>query len=324
MRVENPESKRINPFREIYDNMDFKTVLQHKKQLPRFPYLVDLELTNNCNLRCIFCGQQAMTRERGFLTEEIFHKVIDECAIHKTPVRLIRWGEPTLHPKVIDYCSYIKSKGLFLHMTTNGLLLTENKVKSLLEVGLDSIIFSFQGATKEQYEIMRQNDQYETLKANILMLVKVRGDSPKPYIHISSTVTNESQQEINDFVKYWISVVDEVGIGKTNLSHLSSHQIKSFESFGKIELLKKQETIKKEHIPCSEVYQKLSVDWDGKVTCCCGDFDNLLTVGNISESSLSSIWAKSKKLNIFRELLDSNSHQCLTLCHDCYPAYDEF
>ncbi len=320
----NPGSKRKNPFRKIYDGKDFKTVLRHKEQLPSFPYLIDIELTNYCNLKCIFCGQQSMKRPKGFMSEEIFKKIVDECFQFGTPIRFIRWGEPFLHPKIIDFFKYAKSKGLLVHVTNNGLAIKEGQMKAIVDLGVDSLIFSFQGATKEQYELMRNNKRYDELKANILQVVKVRGSKGKPFIHISNTVTNESKAEIENFISNWGRIVDSIGFGKTNLYHSSSHQIKSFETIGKLELLKKQETITKYYRPCAEVYQKLSVDWDGKVTCCCGDFDNFLVVGNINESRLSSIWNNSKELKIFRGLLDKNLHRCLTLCSTCYHAYDEF
>lgn len=328
MMFKNPNSRRENPFRKIYDNEEFKSVLQHKDdKIPKFPYLVDVEVTNHCNLKCIFCGQQAMTRHKGFMSDEILKKVVDECARHNTPIRFIRWGEPFLHPKIIDFCKYIKSKGLLLHITNNGLAINENHIRSLIEVEIDSIIFSFQGATKEQYELMRNNHRYDELKANILKMVELRGDKEKPFIHISSSMTNETEEEIESFVNYWGHIVDAVGIGKTNLSRLSSHQIKSFETIGKLEFLKKQETIKKEYRPCTEVYQKLSVDWDGKVTCCCSDFDNFLVVGDViqqSKSTFFDIWNNNRELKIFRELLDKNMHKCLTLCSTCYHTYEEF
>src|SRR3990172_1553494 len=302
MKFENPNSTRTNPFNDVYDNTEFRTILKHKDTLPKFPYLCDVELTNYCNLKCIFCGQQGMTRDSGFMSEEVFKKVVDECSQYNTPIRLIGFGEPFLHPKIIDFCKYVKSKGLPLHITTNGLLIKEHDMKALIDTEVDSIIFSFQGATKEQYEIMRQNNQYAKLEANILTLIRLRGDSPKPFIHISSTMTDESQKEIDNFVNYWIRIVDTVGTGKTNLSQLSAHQITSFEAIGKLEVLKKQEMINKYYRPCTEVYQKLKIDWDGKVACCCGDFDNLLTVGDITVSSLADIWNNSKELTIFREL----------------------
>jgi len=324
MRFENPNSKRINPFRKVYDAEKFKTVLQHKEDLPKFPYLVDIELTNNCNLRCIFCGQQAMKREKGFISEKTFKKVVDECAEYGTPIRLIRWGEPFLHPKIVDFIKYVKSKGLILHITNNGLAIKEDHIRSVIELGLDSIIFSFQGAMKEQYEIMRCNNKYDELKANILTMVRLRGDREKPFIHISSTMTNEGKEDVAKFINYWGNIVDSVGVGKTNLSKLSAAQIKSFESINKIEDLKKQETIKKVYKPCTEVYQKLSVDWDGKVACCCNDYDNFLEVGSMDQSSLFDIWNNSKDLTLIREMLSKNRHKSLTLCSVCYHTYEEF
>ena len=320
----NPNSKREGPFRKVYGSEQFRTVLQNKDNLPEFPYLVDIELTNHCNMKCIFCVQQGMRRPKGFISEKVFREVLDECAEYNTPVRFIRLGEPFLHPEIIDFCKYVKSKDILLHITTNGLAATEKVMKDLIDIGVDSLIFSFQGATKEQYELMRNTNRYDELKANLLKVVELRGDKEKPFIHISSTMTDESEEEIEGFVNYWGHIVDSVGIGKTNLSLLSGSQIKGFETIGKLEILKRQETIKKCYRPCKEVYQKLCVDWDGKVTCCCGDYDNLLTVGDVTKSTLFNIWNNSREVKTYRELLDTNMHRSLTLCSTCYHAYEDF
>lgn len=320
----NLNSKRENPFRKIYDAKEYKNVLQYKDNLPKFPYLVDLEPTNNCNLRCIFCGQQAMTRKRGFMSEDTLKKVVDECVEYGTPIRFIGYGEPFLHPKIIDFVKYIKSKGLLIHITSNGLAMKKGQIKSLLDHGLDSMLFSFQGATKEQYEVMRCNDKYDELKANIIEMVKLRADKEKPFIHISSTMTNETEEDIKRFVDYWTTIADSVGIGKTSLFRVPTHQIKSIESIVKIEHLKKQSTIRKIYRPCTEVYQKLSVDWEGIVSCCCNDFDNSLEVGKLGQSSLSDIWNNSKELRLVREMLDINMYKSLTLCSVCYHSYEDF
>lgn len=320
----NPVSYRENSFMRIYESEAFKRSLWHKDGMPDFPHIVDIELTNCCNLNCIFCGQQAMSRPKGFMSEGVFKKIVDECLLYNTPVRFIRWGEPFLHPKIDDFCKYVKSKGLMLHITNNGLAIKESHMEMLVKLEVDSIIFSFQGATKEQYEIMRNNFRYGELKDNIFKLIEIRGGREKPFIHISSTMTNETKEVIDTFVNNWAHVVDSVGIGKTNLSRLSAAQIKTCEAASVIETLKKQETIEKRYKPCIEVYQKLNVDWDGRVSCCAADFDHFLTVGDIKEVSLSNIWNNSRELKIFRELLDKNLHRCLTLCSTCYHTYEEF
>jgi len=324
MIFENKTSQRENPFRQVYDSGEFKNVLKNRDNIRNFPYLVDAELTNCCNLNCIFCSQQAMTRQVGFMPEGVLKKIADECKQHNAPIRFIRWGEPFLHPKLTDFCDYIKAKGLLLHITNNGLAIKQRHMRALVELGVDSLIFSFQGVTKKEYGIMRNNRLFDKLCDNIRKMVKIRGDKDKPFIHISSTVTYEGEKKIKEFGNYWSSIVDSVGIGKTNLSRLSDGQIKSFETRDRLKLLKKKETVEKFYRPCTEVYQKLSVDWDGKVSCCCGDYNNYLNVGDVNESGLSDIWNKSKRLSIFRELLDKNLHRSLTLCSTCFHTYEKF
>lgn len=168
---------------------------------------------------------------------------------------------------------------------------------------------------------------YDRLVNNILKLVEIRGSKKKPFIHISTTITSETKEEVEAFVKYWGSIVDSVGVGRTNLSWLTLPHIRSNvrpEILKKLEKLKKQETIRKVYRPCTEVYQKLSVDWDGLVTCCCGDFDRFMTVGDLRRDSLYNIWNKSERLKLFRRMLDLGMHRSLTLCSTCYHTYEEF
>ena len=156
------------------------------------------------------------------------------------------------------------------------------------------------------------------------MIVKERGEEEKPYIHVSCTITNESKSQVNKFIKYWGNIADSVGVGKTNLSRFNLAQIKKFKNIGKFEEIKKQETIKKVYKPCKEVYQKLSVDWDGKVSACCGDYDQYLTVGDTNKQALEKIWNKSEKLKAIRVLLDKGCFRSLALCSTCFHTYEEF
>ncbi len=317
----NPRSNRKNIFRTVYDNPHFKNVLKEEDSLPKFPFLVDIEITNHCNLKCVFCGQRLMTREKGYISEELFKKAVDECDRYGTPVRLIRWGESFLHPQIMSFISYVKTeKAIPLHVTTNGLCLNEAISRQLVELKLDSIIFSLQGATPKEYGIMRNNNRYEELKVNILKLVQIRGDKEQPYIQISTTVMDESENEIEDFVNYWGSIVDFISLGKTNLAYIRQLQDPQDEAIKGIEKLKTRETIEKVYLPCKEVYQKLSVNYDGTVSACCADFDNTMVVGDLKSANLEEIWNGSPSLKAFRLLLDKMQHSSLTLCKLCYPT----
>jgi len=297
-------------FKELYNSKDYRDVLKNKPSL--FPFIIDVELTNHCNFNCVFCGQREMKREKGFMSTKMFKEIVEECRLWKVPIRLIRWGEPLLHPNIVEYCQHIKDNNLPLHITTNGSMLTDEMIEAFVEMGVDSIIFSMQGATKKGYEQMRGN-HYELLEENIEKLFVARGRKKKPYIQITSTMTNETKEEIKAFIDYWEKTVDEVSIGKTNLSRVKVSPE-----------LKKQETIKKEYRPCTEVYQKLSVDWDGKVSCCCADWDRFMTVGDLSENTLQEIWGSSKRLKAFRKILDAMGHKKLEMCKKCYHTYKDF
>ncbi len=105
---------------------------------------------------------------------------------------------------------------------------------------------------------------------------------------------------------------------------LDFRKIKSHDVALKLEKVKQRETVKKVYRPCKEIYRQLSLDWNGMVTGCCGDYDDYLTVDSIDNATLNEIWNTSKKLMFFRGLLDRNMHRSLTLCSTCYFAYDEF
>jgi radical SAM protein with 4Fe4S-binding SPASM domain len=278
---------RENPFSEIYRSKEYKF---GKNPMPM---IVDIEMTNHCNLQCKMCDRERMTRPMGYMPESIFHKVAGECS--KTALRFIGWGEPFLHPKIIDYLEYAKSP---THVTTNGQVITEEQMRGIVRIGLDSIIFSFQGTTPQGYKEMRGAD-YEKLKRNILKLIEIRGDKKKPFIHISSTMTNESGDNVSAFINDW-DMVDSVGIGKTNLHKTTG-----------------------DYRPCTEVWHKLTVKWDGQVSACCADYDNTLVVGNIKDNTLKEIW-EGEQLRAIRTLLSNGRHRNLTLCKDCFYAYADF
>lgn len=127
-------SVKVNPFEETYKT--YKT----DKQLD-FPCMVDVELTNYCNLNCPYCptGNKTAKRPKGYMTGNVWSIILKELSERKTPVRFVRWGEPTLHPKLYDWIKQAHDAGLLTHINTNGIDLDIDKI---CESGLDSIKYS--------------------------------------------------------------------------------------------------------------------------------------------------------------------------------------
>lgn len=68
-------------------------------------------------------------------------------------MRLFLHGEPLLPPQIVNMMSYAKSKDLSLHLTTNGMLLDQDKTEVILRSGInwaDHITFSILGDSREK------------------------------------------------------------------------------------------------------------------------------------------------------------------------------
>lgn len=314
---------RLNPFDLIYRNPSFANPLKDLRKMMNFPRILDVELTNYCNMDCPFCTQQIMQRKKGYMSDEVFCKVLKEAAENNCAIRFIRWGEPFLHKNILRFIEDAKNRGILVHVTTNGLLLNKNICRRLVELELDSIIFSMQGATPEGYNKMRNTQLYGLLEKNIFMLIETRKNKDKPFVKITSTMTSETDDEIALFKEKWLAKVEYVECGKTNLSLLDYGRFKDEKNRALYFKLKKQEAIKKAYRDCNEVWHKLAVNWDGGVSACCKDYENTLLVGDIKNESLQKIWSK-PPINKIRKMLLDKRHEELSPCSECFHSYERF
>ncbi len=111
------------------------------------PWILQLEVTNDCNQNCSICMRRTSTRRVGYLEIENFKKLpiseFKEISFHG-------WGEPFLHPKLFEMIDYAASYGVKTSLITNGTLL-DKRLDELLESKLNSIafgIFSLNGKAR--------------------------------------------------------------------------------------------------------------------------------------------------------------------------------
>lgn len=322
--------KRINPFQEIYRKCNSGTNLEKyeaclKKEI-EWPRYIDIELTNNCNIHCYMCpvGTKAMKRERGFMSLETVEKICDEIKRGKIAgVRLIRWGEPTIHPRFLEILKMLKETNCYIHFNTNGIFLNESMMESIVDLQIDSIKFSFQGVDRHSYEEMRSGSDWERILENIIRLNQIRGEKEKPYIQISTTIIDEDQKRVEHFKKWAEQWSDYCNIGKTEMVHLRVEDMEiSDERKQQFMRLRDRESQNKCHLGnCPEVYDKLSINWDGQVTACCGDWDNQLLVGDIYKDSLKTIFANERMRRI-QKLISENQYDKIPICRTCFECIE--
>lgn len=291
----------VNPFSLIYRSKAYSKPYAYP--LAEFPLIVDIEVTNDCNLDCLMCSRQIMTREVGYMNYALFSQLINEVYRVGSAIRLIRWGEPFLHPEIYSMIAYTRYLGIPVHVTTNGLA-PNFSPSEILDSKLSSITFSFQGTNKEEYQHIRNNKGYDLLVSRIRELVSLRETSglDYPYVQVTTTILDESEEQVKGFSEYWKGIVDGVDFWYTSLD-----RIKGKERVSRLIHRQIKKVVAKNHaLRCKEVLTKLSVNWNGDVTACCGDYDGELVVGSvkgaIKGNSLREVWT-GDKLNKIRTSL---------------------
>ncbi len=103
-------------------------------------------MTQRCNLKCIHC--YARSEDLSY-NNELNHEqslaMIDDLAQFGVPVLLFSGGEPTVHPRLVEYAKYAVSKGMRAVISTNGTLITKEKAKIFKEIGLSYVGISLDG-----------------------------------------------------------------------------------------------------------------------------------------------------------------------------------
>lgn len=271
---------RENKFQKIYDTMS-NTNPQRAFQDPiEFPKELHVELVNTCNIHCPFCpsGQKELKRPIGKMNEPLWWGICTEAQEYKSSIRLVRWGEPTLHIKCFDYIKMATKIGIPVHLNTNGVNLD---VKQVLDSGLDSIKIS-----------LHTQDAWESVNK----LVKARGDREKPFITVA---------QLSSEIGFW-----DAGRFHGNKPSITADQFTYHET---VNLKETGRTPKS----CWELYNRLSIDWDGTVVACCGDYDHFMTLGHIYDhDTLKEIW-DGKTLQYYRELEQSGKLGECKLCERC-------
>lgn len=90
---------------------------------PRITNIVEWELGNTCNFNCSFCPDKYKSGSARFLDLTTYKQVIAKLTVESGSRKMwvkLTGGEPSLYPKLIELMSYIKSKGHYTYLITNG------------------------------------------------------------------------------------------------------------------------------------------------------------------------------------------------------------
>ena len=140
------------------------------------PFVLRLEPTSTCNLRCPRCstGLGIDPRPKGFMSLEDLDFLIDQIKDHMVFVRLDGDGEPLLHPRIDEMVARFKAAGIAVTMSSH--LNTPPKAgwKALVESGVDRIVVAMDGTTQDIYERYRRKGKLDRVLTHLAELVAAK------------------------------------------------------------------------------------------------------------------------------------------------------
>lgn len=232
-----------------------------------FPTSIWIEPTNECFKQCDFCFQSkdTFTRTIGYMTNDLYIKIINEIAQHpQTTISLHHSGEPLMHPQIHNFIRYAVAKGIHVSLTTNGELIEP----TLFDTMLHTINISLGTVDTTTYE----------------NLAKFTDQPHGTQVHVNAIANGHNARAIAQAKRFFMQhgadrFIIRPMIGFWNGQH-KNNMIKNLARFVQAPFTGL----------CQSVQTSLGILWDGTVVPCCLDYNGTIVLGYATRQSLTEMW----------------------------------
>lgn len=260
------------------------------------PFVLFVDPASNCNFRCKFCptGEQQLIRQtgrwQGTMDFSLYQKIIDDLAAFEQPLKVLRLykeGEPFLNPRLADMVRYAKASGTVetVDTTTNGSLLTPDRIGPVLEAGLDRINISVDGLSDEQFlEFAGVHINYREFVGNIRRLYENKGDCEICIKIAGDFLSGDDKQKffdtfgdiadrifIENVAPCWPEFDVQQRLGVSMSRGIYDQEVQDVRT-------------------CPYMFYSLAVNSDGTASLCFLDWARKLIVGDTNHQSIKEIW----------------------------------
>lgn len=299
-----------------------------KMEYPENPdaYTIEVEATNYCNAKCVFCAHETSKRSKGYIDTVLFERWMGRMRElqesswinQKFQVNLFPkvvfggLGEPLLHPEIDKLIYSCKSNKFRVQVITNGFTLTKDRQEMLINSKVDEVAISFHSLNKEIYEAITGLPFIE-VKKNISTFLErcnclLESERPqvqmwriKPPIGYKREVALDEEKYKSFMERYpWVSilgpsepwsrdgVVQQTLCGEVNDDPMG-------------------------RIWCHKIWFTINLAWDGQVVLCCNDYNRISTpLGN----AFSEKWSIEKYIQKKKEIV-LNKEKKPDICKKC-------
>lgn len=149
------------------DNKSVRATISHETDVVKikdyykvhghFPIFrqVLIETRTDCNNHCKFCPHAFNKKTLGIMSWECYKQIINQLSDinYNGRIALMLSNEPLLEERMEEMIVYARQKSprFFLDMTTNGTLLTVDKLDKFFKLGLDNININDYRSDRDKY-----------------------------------------------------------------------------------------------------------------------------------------------------------------------------
>jgi radical SAM protein with 4Fe4S-binding SPASM domain len=292
---------------------------------------MQIEPTTRCNLTCKFCPREGPPAEGEDLSFGAFKKIVDGNP-RLMAILLQGLGEPLLNPDIEAMIYYGRSKGMFIGLCTNGMLLSADRIDRLVRSGLNYLAVSVDG-TGEIFEAMRGGAPFNLLmkhlseiknRANgkcliafwmrlslenlnqVIPVLQLAKDFDVEHVHFQDLQYKHGPEDL-----YPLSLSSTSnGRQKKDFLGLARHQAAKAGIVSTFDPVERHD--KRTH--CKWPWERIYVDCRGDVWPCCVAWEMDAPLGNLTTTPLAHIW-KGQRYSRFRMALRDGPVP--EICSDC-------
>ena len=312
-----------------------------KKQIKQ----VHFQITQNCNLRCPFCGQWG---KKGFFAESSgkamtlsdWERVIAELETYRMNTGIsttvtVWGGEPLVSSYFDEIITALHHKSFKTEIITNGVLIDEH-LKTIQNC-VDRVYVSLDG-TREVHNSIRGEGVFEKVTEN---LKKLKHNN----VTVMSVITPQLINGLDEF----LTELDSIGIKQLYLQDMigfTADEIQEYKSWlnsvfditaHDIDSWRNDNLFKTENIAfgnhsyeiehkkhnkdghCHSPFNHAHIAWNGNVLYCTDFYD--FSAGNVKEDSLINIFNNEKSERYRAEIQAGN---CPTCNHCSWRTKEEY
>ena len=286
------------------------------------PFTVYIEQTKYCNFKCFYCIHSTRDEANGefralghrmqHIDEGFFEKIIHDLkAFPQGGIKRIVFsglGEPLMNPRLPDYVRMAVEAGIAgrVEVITNGLLLTPEKSKALVEAGITNINISVQGLDAEGYqETCGVRIDFDHYLENLKYLYEHKGNVQIYIKAIDATLkTKENEKK---FFRIFSPFADRIYI-----EHLVVMQQ---QMDGLREIVDGTKNFYGEELDvnrkvCAQSFYFMQIGCEGDIfPCPVPGLGRNLSMGNAKEHTLVEIWNGSRRRGFLRKMLKKEKDQ---------------